>query len=304
MRPIWSGSVSFGLVNIPVKLFLAAKSERFSFRMVHKPDQGPIQFKRFCSLEEKEVPYEEIGRAFEYEKGSFMMLEDEDFERIETSVAPHTVDIETFVDRTEVNPIFFDTPYYLEPARGGDKAYALLREALSRSGKIGIARVVLKEKEYVAAVHVSGKALAVSLLRYASEIRSPDELNLPATGTELPPKQLELALMLVGQLAGPFEPEKYRDETYERTEKMLREKLEGLPAPERPAPRATAAVVDLAEVLRKSIEEAKRPARAAGAETAEPRRTAKAAGAEEVSGSRRAPRELAARTTRRKKRDE
>ncbi len=288
MRPIWSGSLSFGLVNIPVKLFLAAKSEKFSFRMVHRKDSAPVQFRRFCSAEEKEIPFEEIGRAWEYEKGAFMMLEDEDFERIETTASPHTVDIEQFVDRDELNPVYFDTPYYLEPARGGDKAYALLRQALAKSGKVGIARVVLKEKEYIAAVHVAGKAIVVSLLRYPSEIRSADELNLPSESLDLPPKQLDLALMLIDQLAAPFEPDKFRDESYERIEKMLREKLEGLPAPSRPAPSAPSTVVDLSEILRRSLDQAKKPGKAAPA-------------TEEV-GARRAPREkLAARAVRKKK---
>lgn len=288
MRPIWSGSLSFGLVNIPVKLFLAAKSERFSFRMVHRKDQAPIQFRRFCSAEEKEVPYEEIGRAWEYEKGAFMMLEDEDFQRIETTASPHTVDIAQFVDREELNPVYFDTPYYLEPARGGDKAYALLRQALKQSGKIGVARLVLKEKEYIAAVHVYGTAIAVSLLRYPTEIRSAGELSLPSESLDLPQKQLELAMLLIDQLSGPFEPEAYRDESYERIEKMLREKLEGLPAPKRPAP-APPTVVDLSEVLRRSLEQARKPSR---------KRERPAA----ATGARRAPRDqVAARTARKKK---
>lgn len=284
MRPIWGGSISFGLVNIPVKLYLAAKSERISFRMLHGPDQAPVQFRRFCSLEEREVPYGEIARGWEYEKGRYLVIEDEDLDRIERGAA-RTVDIQQFVDRDQISPVLFETPYFLEPTRGAERAYVLLREALRRSGKVGIARVLLKERAYLAAVLVNGPALVMSTLRYAAELREPSGLNIPPEQEELPAKQLELALMLVEQLASGFHPENYRDDYQERVEQMIREKLEGLPPPgkgedERPS----AQVVDLVEVLQRSLAEVNQQ-RASGA----------------LSGEMRAPRQVAARTTRRRK---
>ncbi|MGI5862594.1 MAG: Ku protein [Myxococcales bacterium] len=288
MRPIWGGSISFGLVNIPVKLYLAARSERIGFRMLHRHDQAPVQFRRFCSAEDREIPYEEIARGYEYEKGRYLLIEDEDFDRIERAAA-RTVDIQQFVDREEINPIYFETPYFLEPARGAERAYALLREALRRSNKVGIARVVLKEREYIAAVHVVGTALMMSTLRYASDLREPSGLNIPAEGESLPEKQIDLALMLVDQLGAPFEPEAFRDTYNEQVAAMIQEKLAGLPLPERaPAPAAPAQVVDLVEVLQRSITQAKQRAGAP-------------AEAQEQAGERRAPTQAAARTARRRR---
>ena len=287
MRPIWGGSISFGLVNIPVKLYLAAKSERIGFRMLHREDQAPVQFRRFCSAEEREIPYEEIARGFEYEKGRYLLIEDEDFDRIER-VAARTVDIQQFVDRDEINPTFFETPYFLEPARGAERAYALLRDALRRANKVGIARVVLKEREYLAAVHVVGSALMMSTLRYAADLREPSGLNIPAEGAELPDKQLDLALMLVEQLAAPFEPEAFRDTYNEQVSAMIQQKLAGVPPPERAeAPGAPAQVVDLVEVLQRSINQAKQRA---GARSEQ-----------QETGERRAPAQAVARTARRRR---
>jgi DNA end-binding protein Ku len=289
MRPIWAGSISFGLVNIPIKLYLAAHSERFSFRMLHGKDEAPIQFKRFCSLEEQEVPYQEIVRGYEYQKGQYVVVEDQDFERIERAPAK-VVDIQQFIDADELNAMFFDTPYYLEPARGAEKAYALLREALRRSGKIGIARVVLKEREYMAAVQPIGDALCMSTLRYANEIRDSNELNIPGE-IDLPEKQIDLALMLVEQLSAEFHPEQYRDDYQAKVAEMIQQKLEGLPAPKKaPAAAPSGQVVDLVEVLQQSISQAR--GRAPEPEAAE---------AEE--GARRAPRRpMAARSARARKR--
>jgi DNA end-binding protein Ku len=288
MRPIWGGSISFGLVNIPVKLYLAAKSERVSFRMLHDKDEAPIQFRRFCSLEEAPVQSDEIARGFEFEKGRFVLIEDEDFERI-PKAASRTVDIVQFVGREEIDPIFFETPYFLEPARGAERAYALLREALRRSGKVGVARVALREREYVAAVHVVGSTIMMSTLRYADELREPAGLNIPAEGVELQPKQVDLALMLVEQLAAPFDPQAFKDTYREQVAQMIQQKLAGMPLPEKAAaPAPMAQVVDLVEVLQRSINQAKQGSLFEGPL--------------EEKGERRAPSQAAAHTARRKPR--
>jgi len=289
MRPIWTGSISFGLVNIPVKLYLAARSERFSFRMLHEKDHGPVQFRRFCSVEEREIPYEEIVRGFEFEKGRFVVIEDEDFERLERGPV-RTVDIQQFVPAEQLNPMLFESPYYLEPVKGAERAYALLREALRRSGKVGISRVVLREREYLAAVHLADEALVLSTLRYATEVRDAGSLNIPEAGLQLSEKQVDLAMLLVDQLSGDFQPESFKDDYHERVALMIQQKLEGVPAPERAPPGPPAQMVDLADVLQRSIDEAKRRAAPANAPTTLP-----------AEGEKRAPRHAAARSTRRKK---
>ncbi len=282
MRPIWTGAISFGLVNIPVKLYLAASSGRASFRMLHKADEAPIQFRRFCSLEEKEVPYEEITRGYEYERGAFVVVEDEDFERIERP-STRVVEVQQFVPREEVPPVYLDTPYYLEPAKGAERAYALLREGLRRSERVGVGRVALREREHLALVHGYREALCLTTLRFASEIRDVSSLAIPPEDLELPEKQLELALMLIDQLAAPFDPEAFPDTQAEQVQRMIQDKLAGMPVPTKAPAKLPAQVVDLADVLQRSIDEARQ----------------RRGGAEER-GERRAPRQAAARESRKK----
>ncbi|HEY3445062.1 MAG TPA: Ku protein [Myxococcales bacterium] len=287
MRPIWSGSISFGLVNIPVKLYLAAHSDRASFRMLHKADQAPIQFRRFCSAEEKEVPYEEISRGFEFEKGQFVVIEDQDFERIERP-SSRIVEVQQFVPREEVAPVFLETPYYLEPTKGAERAYALLREALRRSDRVGIGRVAFREREHLALVHGYGEALCLTTLRFSTEIREASGLAIPPAEMELPEKQLELALMLIDQLAAPFDPNAFPDTQAEQVQKMIQDKLAGMPVPKKAPARLPAQVVDLADVLQQSIDQARQ------------QRQPRGGGAGEERGERRAPRQAAAREARRK----
>ncbi|MGC4113418.1 MAG: Ku protein [Myxococcales bacterium] len=294
MRPLWSGSISFGLVNIPVKLYLAAQSERVSFRMLHRSDEAPIQFRRFCSVEEKEVPYQEIARGFEYEKGAFVLIEDQDFERVERPSA-RVVDVQQFVPRQDVPPVFLETPYYLEPSKGAERAYALLREALRRSDKVGIGRLAFREKEHLALVHGYGDALCLTTLRYATEIREASGLAIPPAELDLPEKQLELALMLIDQLSGPFDPSAFVDTQAEQIQQMIQDKLAGMPVPKKAPARLPAQVVDLADVLQQSIDQAKRQQRpGAGSEAEE------AKDIDSARGERRAPRQAAAREARRK----
>ncbi|WP_373048468.1 Ku protein [Vulgatibacter sp.] len=257
MRPIWKGSISFGLVNIPVSIYLAARSERVGFKMLHAPDQGRIHYKRVCEVDGEEVPWEEIVKGYEYAKGRYVEITDEDLESIDIGLA-RTVDIVQFVDQEEIDPVFYDKPYFLEPTKGAERAYALLREALVRSGKVGIARVVFREREYLAAVRPRGEALALDTMRFATELRDQGELHLPAgAATELPEKQIDLALMLVEQLTAPWDPDKYADRYQEAVQRMIDRKLEGLPLPAAaPAP-ATGEVIDLAEILRRSLEQAR-----------------------------------------------
>ena len=277
MRPIWKGSISFGLVNIPVSLYLAAKSERVSFKMLHAADQGRIHYKRVCEVDGEEVPWEEIVKGYEYARGRYVEITDEDLESIDIGLA-RTVDIVQFVDQEEIDPVFYDRPYFLEPTRGAERAYALLHAALVRSGKVGIARVVFREREYLAAVRPRGDALAMDTMRFASELRDLGELHLPSgAATDLPDKQVDLALMLVEQLTARWEPEKYEDRYQEAVQRMIERKMQGLPMPAAAAPPPTGEVIDLAEILRRSLAQGKERGGAAEERPARGERRASAA---------------------------
>src|SRR5207249_8970378 len=163
MRAIWKGSISFGLVNIPISLYPATRKEELRFRLLRKTDLSPVNYKRVAQADGKEVPWDEIVKGYEYEKGKFVVLKDEDFQRVDLE-ATQTVDIQDFVDVDEIDPIFFYKPYYLEPQRGGDKAYALLRDVLKDSNKVGIAKVVIKTRQYLAGVKPENGALVLELM--------------------------------------------------------------------------------------------------------------------------------------------
>lgn len=270
MRPTWKGSISFGLVNIPVSLYLAAKSERVSFKMLHAPDQGRIHYKRVCEVDGQEVPWDEIVKGYEYRRGEYVEIDDEDLDGIDIGLS-QVIDIQQFVEVSEIDPVFYDKPYYVEPGRGAERAYALLREALIRSGKVGIARVVFREREYLAAVRPRGELLALDTMRFAAEIRDAGDLHLPSgAATELADQQVDLALMLIEQLSAPWDPATFTDRYQEAISRMIDRKLEGLPAPARPAARPVGEVVDLAEILRQSL--ARAQGEGEGAQEAPPAR--------------------------------
>src|SRR4051794_39473597 len=223
MRAIWKGSISFGLVNIPVGLYSATRSgEEVKFHMLRKSDHSPIKYKRVAEADGKEVPWENIVKGYEYEKGEFVVLDDEDFERVKIA-SNQTVDIKEFVKLDEIDPMFFDQPYYLAPEKGGDKAYTLLREALARSGKVGIAKVVIKTREHLAAVKPAGKALVLELMHFADELADATELKLP--DAEVGKKEMTMAESLIDQMSGKWEAENYRDEYREALVKLIEEKV-------------------------------------------------------------------------------
>src|SRR5438105_7056851 len=178
MRAIWKGSISFSLVNVPISLYPATRREELNFRMLRKSDLSPINYKRVAEADGKEVPWEEIVKGYEYEKGKFVILKEEDFSRVDIE-ATQTVDIIDFVELDEIDPMFFDKPYYLEPQKAGAKAYVLLREALKKSGKVGIAKVVIKTRQHLAAVKPMNNALVLELMHFADELLKPDLLQIP-----------------------------------------------------------------------------------------------------------------------------
>src|ERR1700746_3507951 len=177
-RAIWKGSISFGLVNIPIALYPATRREELSFRLLRKGDLSPVNYKRVAEKDGKEVPWDQVVKGYEYEKGKYVVLKEEDFQRVDVE-ATRTVDIQDFVDLDEIDPIFFYKPYYLEPQKGGDKAYALLRDSLQKKKKVGIAKVVIKTREYLAGVKPEDGALVLELMHFAGELVDTTKRDIP-----------------------------------------------------------------------------------------------------------------------------
>ena len=255
MRPTWKGSISFGLVYIPIAVYPATREEKISFRQLRKSDLSPIRYKKVADADLKEVPADQIVKGFEYEKGRYIVLSDEDFEKVRIE-STHSIDITDFVDLTDVDPKFFYKPYFLEPQKGGEKAYALLHKALSGTGKIGIAKVVIANREYLAAVKPDGLFLILELMHFAGEVLSPEELSRPTT--TLNDKELKMAQTLIDSMSSDWQPDKYRDEYRNAVMELIEQKAKNkqLPAAPPAAPRSTN-VVDLVKVLQESINRSK-----------------------------------------------
>jgi DNA end-binding protein Ku len=255
-RAIWKGSISFGLVNIPIALYPATRREEFKFRLLRKSDLSPVNYKRVAEKDGKEVPWDQIAKGYEYEKGKYVILKDEDFQRVDVE-ATQTVDIKDFVEQEEIDPIFFHKPYYLEPQKGGDKAYALLRDALKDSGKVGIAKVVIKTREYLAGVKPDDGVLVLELMHFADELADPGKLHVPKK-TEVGKREMNMAKSLIDSMSSKWNPEKYKDDYREALMEVIEEKVEagGKEIEEKPkkAPKPTK-VIDLVSVLQKSLEQ-------------------------------------------------
>jgi DNA end-binding protein Ku len=254
---IWSGAINFGLVTIPVKLFTAVRTDELSFNMLHKKDEGRIKYERVCSVDSKPVPWDEIVKGYEFEKGQYVVLTDEDFERVNPE-ATQSVDILEFVDLDTINPMYFDKPYYLEPSKQGKHAYALLREALVKSNKVAIARVVVRTKEYIAAVKPIDDALVLELMHWANEIVSSDTLELPR-GEALPEAEMKMANMLIDTMsAEAFDPEKFTNRYREEVLAMIDARVAGKELPKAKKAPIRGKVVNLMDVLAQSLEESKK----------------------------------------------
>jgi DNA end-binding protein Ku len=277
-RAIWKGSISFGLVNIPIALYPATRREELKFRLLRKTDLSPVNYKRVAEKDGKEVPWDQIVRGYEYDKGKYVVLQDEDFQRVDIE-ATQTVDIQDFVELDEIDPIFFYKPYYLEPQKGGDKAYALLRDALKDSKKVGVAKVVIKTREYLAGVKPEDGALVLELMHFAGELADTSKLNIPKK-VEVGKREMTMAKSLINNMSSKWSPEKYKDDYREALMEVIEEKVEagGKEIEEKPrkAPKPTK-VIDLVSVLQKSLEEtgAKKKAKGkSGAKKAHPAKKA------------------------------
>lgn len=254
---IWKGSIAFGLVNIPVELRGAVRSDNLSFRMLHETDLSPIKYDRVCQADGETVPWKEVVKGYEYAKGKYVVLTDEDFKAAALE-ASRVIDILDFVKQDEIDPRFFETPYFLLPTKGGEKAYALLREAIRRTESTGIGKIIMRQTQHLVAVRTVDNALVLEIMRFANELVDVDDLSFPAS-EGIRPQELEMAEQLIGNLTEPFEPEKYTDDYRANLMRIIRAKMKGkkvsFEEPEREP--ADADVVDLMSRLRASLEQGK-----------------------------------------------
>ena len=262
-RSLWKGSISFGLVNIPVALHSVTAEQKLSFRLLDRRDFAPVHYQRVNQKSGKEVPWDDIVKGYEYEKDEFVVLGDADFERANVE-ATQTIAISEFVDGAEISPIYFDKPYYLTPLKHGEKGYALLREVLRRTGKVGIARMVLRSREYLAALIVHGDVLVVDLLRFAHELRDADKLAVPGKDLKqlkISEREIAMAKQLVETLEEPWHPEQFHEQYYDDLMKIIDAKIKSgktktIEERSRTTAPRTSKVVDITHLLKQSVERA------------------------------------------------
>jgi DNA end-binding protein Ku len=249
---MWTGSISFGLVNIPVKVFTAVRHKEVRFHQLHDKDGGRIRQKRVCEVDGKEVAYDDISKGYEISPGNYVMIDPDELEKLNPK-ATRSIDIEDFVDLEDVDPIFYESNYYLAPDRGAAKPYGLLLEAMKKTGKVGIARMVMRTKQYLCAIRPKGEALVMHTLLYADEIVGVDEIEDIDKHSKPSERELTMAEQLVGSLSGKWKPDKYKDEYREQVEDLIKRKAEGQEIVVPEVEEAPAKVVNLMDALRKSL---------------------------------------------------
>ncbi|MEQ6377930.1 Ku protein [Bacillaceae bacterium S4-13-56] len=257
MHTMWKGTISFGLVNIPIKLHAATEDKDVKLRQLHKECQSPIKYEKVCPVCDREIGNDEIVKAYEYVKNKFVVLEDEELKELQDEVGEKAVEIVDFVQLEDIDPIYFQKSYYLSPGDGGVKAYALLRKALEDSGKIGVAKIVIRAKEQLAVVRVYKNTIVMETIHYPDEVRGVGEVpNIPDVG-EVSEKELETAKMLIDQLTTEFEPEKYHDEYRTALMELIEKKKAGEEVTTGKVPPKKDNVMDLMEALQASLEKTK-----------------------------------------------
>jgi DNA end-binding protein Ku len=270
VRPIWKGAISFGMVTIPVKLYTATEQKDIRFRLLHKKDGSPIQERRFCIEEDKEVAYEDLVRGYEVSKGEFVVLDPEEIEAAEPETA-HTIDIGDFVELEEIDPIYFEKSYFLEPDGVGGKPFNLLKEALQETGRVAVAKVAIRNKERLATLRVYDGTLVLETMFWPDEIRSPKALDVPDTGKSAPSaKELQMARTLVENLSDQFRPEEYTDKYRVALQELIERKMKGEVRNARrrkPEPK----VIDLMAALEASLQDARQAGSRTGSRTADKR---------------------------------
>jgi DNA end-binding protein Ku len=252
-RPIWSGAISFGLVNVPVKLYSAVSRKTVRFHQLHDETGVRIQQRRVDPSTGEEVPYENVVKGYEVSPERYVVVTPEELESLDPEKS-RTIDILDFVDLDQIDPIYYDHPYYLAPGAGAEKAYKLLREAMEESGKVAIAKVVIRSKESLVAIRPAGPLLAMSTMLFHDEVIDPQSLDeAPEDGAKTSKRELDMAKQLVESLASDFEPERYRDEYRERVLDLIEQKAEGKEIAVQPPPEEPAKVPDLMAALEASI---------------------------------------------------
>jgi len=272
MRPIWKGHLTFGLVTIPVKLYTATDSKDIRFRLLHKSCMNPIQNKRYCSYHEQIVDWNDVVRGYEYAKGKFAPLTDEELDNVPLETAG-TVSVNAFVSLADIDPIYYDKSYYLAPDEGGQKAFRLLHDTLGDAAKVAVGKVVIREKEHLVSVRPYDGALVMSTLYYADEVRPAEEIPELPVQAKVHPNEKKMALQLIEGLAAEFNPAEYKDEYRDALQKVINAKIEGEPLQTGPA-RKEEKVVDLMDALRRSLQATRKEAPARRRRRALPRAAA------------------------------
>jgi DNA end-binding protein Ku len=258
---IWKGAISFGLVNIPVKLHSAVRENQIGFRMLDREGLCPVKYERVCKNNGKEIPWDRIVKGYEYEKGKYVVLEDEDFKKAAVATSK-AFEIQDFVKEEQIDPRYFEKPYYLVPDKGGDKPYALLRESMRESGTVAVGTITLRQKQYLAGIKVVGEALVLDLMRFATEVVDESDFRFPS-GDDVRPQEVKMAKQLIANLTEEFDPSKYKDDYQANLNKIIQAKLKGkkVNLKEAAEPEATG-VIDLMARLEQSLKTgAKKPAR-------------------------------------------
>ena len=286
-RSIWKGSLAFGLVNIPVELYSAVRDHRPRFRLLHAKDEAPVRYERVCQTEGKPVAWEDLVKGYEYEKGQFVVLTKDDFKTAALQKTK-TVDILDFVEANEIDERYFETPYYLQPGKGADRSYALLREAIRDSGRIGIGKIILREAQHLAAIEVIDDAIVLTMMRFADELADLTDFKFPsAEGIRKP--ELAMARQLVESLSATWDPSKYTDEYRDNLMRVIKGKLQGRqPRLREREETRKADVIDLMSRLKASLEqrEGRETSRRRTASKQEDRGSARGAGKRRAATSR------------------
>ena len=277
-RSIWGGAISFGLVNVPVKLYTAVRKKDVRFHQLHGPDGARINQKRVCSADGDEVAYEDIVKGYEISKGQYVIIEPDELDALDPETT-HAIDIEDFVELDQIDPLFFDASYYVLPDKRGEKAYRLLLEAMRDAGKVGIAKVVMRSKQYLVAVRPVGEALVMSTMNFADEVVPQDELEgLPGPSENVSDRELKMASQLIDSLSTEFDPTRYEDTYREKVLELIEKKAQGQEIVAPQEPKAATPVVDLMAALEASLAAAKGDSKAKGKDDAEAKESGGKAG--------------------------
>lgn len=255
---VWKGHLTFGLLSLPVRLYSAARGETVSFNQLHKTDHSRVKQQLYCALEDKPISRADIVKGYEYEKDKYVVVEDEEIKKMAPRTAK-TMEVQEFVKTSEVDPVYLESSYYMAPEEGGEKPYALLFEAMRKSGYVGIAKIAMHNREHIVILRPATKGIMLHTMYYPDEIRQVEEFRTDTSSVK--PKELELAKTLIESLEASFEPEKYKDTYRENLMKLIEAKAEGkeVVAPKEPAHKAP--VIDILEALKASIAEGKKPPR-------------------------------------------